>query len=254
MMTLEKINNLLSSERSKNPDFISVYDVSSLMREYDNNLEVVMDKYKKYFISLLRKKSQAYSIYSIKFDYERKALIIDFISDFECDEKERVSYTNINGNICISNSGSEYRYEFTQLLGDKIIELYNILIEICHDQKKIYNIKSINSNFTVRIIEPEICIFEDDFQLISRHDEYRCTCSSVSVLSKISCDAEELLKKVFIRISDCPEWTREALFEFRKKQLDEEEILDMKKKKDEEKLAKKQKRLGIIRKVFGTCK
>ena len=32
----------------------------------------------------------------------------------------------------------------------------------------------------------------------------------------------EIFKKLFVRIDDCPDWSRESLYKIRKKQLDEE--------------------------------
>ncbi len=68
----------------------------------------------------------------------------------------------------------------------------------------------------------------------------------------------KFLKKLFVRIDDCPYWSRESLYEIRKKQLDEEKqkLLEEKMAEEQELLERKkeeekyQKRLNLRRKIF----
>ena len=67
-------------------------------------------------------------------------------------------------------------------------------------------------------------------------DEYRYDCNSSLILDILKDNEDLLFKKIFVRIEDCPEWTREALYNKRKHQLEEEK--------------KKQKKLELKRKFF----
>ena len=53
---------------------------------------------------------------------------------------------------------------------------------------------------------------------------------------KEAMNAAKVLSKIFIRIEDCPEWTKETLYEMRKNQLEKE--------------LKQEKRLELKRKLF----
>ena len=74
-------------------------------------------------------------------------------------------------------------------------------------------------------------------------DAYRIECNSGIINELLKDNEDEIFKRVFVRIDDCPEWCRQRLYEIRQNQLIEE-------RHKEEKEAKKQKRLEFARKVF----
>ena len=108
------------------------------------------------------------------------------------------------------------------------------------------NINSINSNFKINSDEYMINVTHNDsFRLsaIIYKDEYEYDCNSNNVTSICRDKEDEVFKRIFVRIDDCPEWTREILYTIRKKQLEEQEKLEYKE-------MKKQKRLELTRKIF----
>ena len=109
------------------------------------------------------------------------------------------------------------------------------------------NKKSINTKFefdinaistTLKYIDENSNNRHKEFEIGYNHydDEYKYDCNSSLILDIIRDHEDELLKKVFVKIEDCPEWTREILYNKRKEQLEEEK--------------KKQKKLEFKRKLF----
>ena len=84
-----------------------------------------------------------------------------------------------------------------------------------------------------------------DFKLVSYSDSDNryYDCNSNNVISVIRGKEDELLKKIFIRIDDCPEWSKEPLYIIRQKRLLEEEKALREKRR-------KEKILSLTRKIF----
>lgn len=82
---------------------------------------------------------------------------------------------------------------------------------------------------------------------VSYKNQYDYKCNSVSVLTALQGKEDEIFKKIFVRIDDCPEWSRQTLYQIRKEQLEKERKLE------EEQLSRemqRQKRLELKRKIF----
>ena len=87
--------------------------------------------------------------------------------------------------------------------------------------------------------------FSKDFEISfpSYKNGYNYKCNSSSVLTALRGKEDEIFKKIFIRIDDCPEWSKQTLYQIRQEQLAEE-------KEQLYKNMKKQKRLKLKRKLF----
>ena len=146
------------------------------------------------------------------------------------------------------------------VLGNQISKLYDEYL----GHKEFENIgwytpESVNSNFLISINSIGINISsnielntrENIFSLSTRHQDddgvYQYKCNSNNIINEIKGHESELFKRIFIKIEDCPEWTRAILTEQRKKQLDKQQ---QDKKELQIKEEKKQKRLELLRKIF----
>lgn len=83
--------------------------------------------------------------------------------------------------------------------------------------------------------------------LYANHNGYYYDCKFSDVTRVIKGNEDEVFKSIFIRIDDCPEWSRPILWENRKSQLEEEQRLEDKIKDN---LIKKQKRLEFVIRVL----
>lgn len=100
-----------------------------------------------------------------------------------------------------------------------------------------YNIHPVNSIFDVDIRNDGIdIIFKKDLDLFVSSGKYKreIRCNSNIIIEGIKGKENEILKRIYVNISDCPIWSQERLLEIRKNQLE----------------MKKQKRLALIKKVF----
>ena len=57
-------------------------------------------------------------------------------------------------------------------------------------------------------------------ELNNRSDQYEWRTNSYIIASTISESEHEIFKKVFVKIEDCPEWSRDDLYKIRKNQLE----------------------------------
>lgn len=62
-------------------------------------------------------------------------------------------------------------------------------------------------------------------------------------MSAIQGKEDEILKRIFIKINDCPKWCQEMLYEFRQNELVEEQKIEIQN-------MRKQKRLELKKKIF----
>ena len=118
-------------------------------------------------------------------------------------------------------------------LATELSKLYDEFLEYMPIKKeRSYDIAAINSNFLISIdfYEVNILIHDNDnyfkeiFKLTwpNYSNEYRYDeCNSSLVLSTLQGREEELFKKIFVRISNCPNWCQPILYEIRKKELEE---------------------------------
>ena len=128
-------------------------------------------------------------------------------------------------------------------------------------------VKSNNSRFLVDINHYGVDLFVRDrfyskkFSLNSKvynKNKYDYDCNSAIVASAIFGNEDEIFKRIFIKIEDCPKWSREALYEIRNNQLLKQKRLEEARQRESEMLEeakqreekRKQKILTIKRKIF----
>lgn len=258
---LEEIKRLFQEELNTNPDCISLYDLSQLIKK-SHEQEVNMNvRYKNKLdnILYLNNSENIYGdIYFIGFNYFKKQLKIKY---YVSRNLEKVIYCKKDNDLYIASTTDEYFAQKTLVvLGNQISKLYDEYLEHKEYYAKIENYsypKSVNSNFHICIgivginissnIEPKAK--ENIFSLSTEYSksDYRYKCNSNNIINEIKGHESELFKRIFIKIEDCPEWTRPILSEQRKKQLDKQQ---QNKKELQIKEEKKQKRLELLRKIF----
>ena len=238
---LEELKKVLEQEKCKDKDSISIYNLMKLMRKkyeewlsIENNLNYYME----------RKINTDIFFFHLDFDCENKNLIIRYHGD-------EAFFTKKDGDLIISKSAWCDAKDALGKCGDEISKCYDKFIEdISFHRDYMKNIKSSNSNFIINTSEYGIYLSErkyglSEFELCAKiyDDKYEYNCNSNNVTSVCRNNEDELFKRVFVKIEDCPEWVRATLCKNRQQQLLEERKL-------EEKEMKKQKRLELVRKIF----
>lgn len=233
---LEELKLVLEQDRNKDKNSISVYDLLNLVRKkYDECKSCDRTLYHR--ISDLE--DLDYLFLDIDYDGENRYLIVsyhcnDMFFTKQNDDLVLVKSEYYRGKDILGKCGEDISYRFDKFIKD--ISFYRDYMD---------NVQSTNSNFKIDTDKYSIDIkYKNMFTLSARifSDEYRYDCNSNNVTSVCRDREDEIFKKIFIKIDDCPEWTREILYRVRKEQLDE--IL-----KIEYKEMKKQKRLELVRKL-----
>jgi len=233
---LEELKLVLEQEKGKDEDSISVYDVINLVR---NKYEKCKSLDRNLYHSISALTGLNYLFLDINYDYKNKYLIVSYY----CND---MFFTKQNNDLILVKS--EY-YDAKNILGKcgkEISERYDKFIEdISFYRDHMNNIQSTNSKFKINSDKYSIEVkYNHSFTLSARtfENEYKYNCNSNNVTSVCRDKEDELFKRIFIKIDDCPEWTRKTLYEVRKQQLEEETKLEYKE-------MKKQKRLQFIRRL-----
>lgn len=233
---LEELKFVLEQDRNKDENSISVYDVINLVRnKYDECKSLDRNLY--YRINVLTDLNYLYL--DIDFDSENRYLIVSY----HCN---KMFFTKQNNDLILVKSEYYNAKDILGKCGKEISERYDQFIkDISYYSDYMNNVQSTNSNFKVNSDEYVINIkYNDSFTLSARtyQNEYKYDCNSNNVTSVCRNKEDEIFKRIFIKIDDCPEWTHEILYAFRKEQLEEQEKMEYKK-------MKKQKRLELVRKL-----
>jgi len=142
--------------------------------------------------------------------------------------KEIIENDKCNCMTCISV------YDFINISRNQYVKNHNLLVT------DITPIKSINSSFEIELDSYSVCIYLKEyrgflslyFKTDGNNNYYICKSDYLKELLEVS--DKEILSKIFVRISECPEILHDVLYEFRLKQLKREEkekkVFNIKKK------------------------
>ena len=223
-----EIQNILCYEDELDESCISLFDISKIIKyhkaNYDKCCETAQRKLSD-LLSLRTKKEQSIIVYGMNFNTQELRIGVKGYSDYNL-----ITFAKNDNDLYISSSATSSAYEILSLIGLELSKLYDALLSYIDFKKQYcYRVKSVNSNFLVNISEhgvnlikrDESKIFLNDFELssLSYEDKFKFVCNSHEVLESIKGREEEIFKKVFVFISDCPEWSRDNLQEIRINQL-----------------------------------
>ena len=245
---LEEIKRIITTNKIKNNDCISLYDAAVLMSQMNYKYNSIKDSYNSQINYLIKQKFGSSSISVIyDFDHINNKLGIGFNYFGVGYDYAKITFIKEDGDLYILDSQSCWSKEVLAAIGTKLSELYDEFIKFS-DYKKEHNycVKPINSNFFVSISSYGVSIFTKsttnqfmkDFELTfpSYVNEYKYNCNSTTIINAFRGYENEIFKRIFVKIQDCPKRSQAMLYEIRQNQLAKEE--------------KKEKRLELTRKIF----
>lgn len=254
---LQNIKDVLISNGSFKKGVSSLYDVSRIIQKESkiyNDLQSVYEQKIKETLSTEFPKNRL-CIHGL--NKETKELSISFDINKQNNFSEISFRKKKNGDLYISRyEPSYYKDQIFYLTADILSELYDSLLAYNGFLEQFsYNINSSNSNFKINIGYYGVTVYCHDksfhtkklFSLdyTSIDNRYNCNCNSSNIINLIKGNEEELLKRIYIRIIDCPEWMRDKLYEIREQQAEKEF------RKYEKSLeVEESKTLQLIRRVF----
>lgn len=228
---LEELKLVIEQENNKDEHSICVYDVINLVRnkyKYCQSLDLNLI----YSISDLT--NLDYLFLNIDFDCKNKYLIVSY----HCN---KMFFTKQNNDLILVKSKYYNAQDILGKCGKEISERYDKFIDdISFYRDYMNNVQSTNSKFKINSDEYTIDVkYDDSFKLkaLTYRNEYEYKCNSNNVASVCRYNEDEIFKKIFVKIEDCPKWTQKTLYEYRKQQLEQQSIIEynaIKKKKRKE--------------------
>ena len=238
---LEELKFILESERNKDENSIAIYDVINLVRSKRSECQS-SDRNLYHRISALT--GLDYLYFNIDYDSENRYLIVSY----HCD---KMFFIKQNGDLILTGDLGIYGKDILGKCGKEISERYDKFIQdISFYRDYMNNVQSINSNFKINSDEYSIDIKYNNFSILSvltYENKYEYDCNSNNIISVCRNKEDEIFKKIFVKISDCPEWSQVMLYKIRQNQLAEEQKIEDELKYKE---MRKQKRLELTRKIF----
>lgn len=263
---------LISSDKPEN-SCMSVNDNPSLI-----SIDIVSE--------LLREKTQEERKTKKNFEAKTREILeeIDGFSDCASSEIESIDYFNkvlkiktyrgiysgfssafIETNLLkkdadfkVLERSSDKSADVMKYIGTIVGETYDELLKYEGlNSEKSSDIKSANSNFYVDINKAGVTVHNlNGVFLIKANNnfkqDYGYYCNSLEIINTLNNCEQDLFKNILVRISDCPKWMQESLYERRIQQLEEKNSRKLIKQEEtlsQEISINKQKKIGF-RKFF----
>ena len=253
---LEEVKSVLLSSKIKDADCISLYEVLVLLKKLYREYNAIGKTYKSRFDFIVKRKfNESSSVVYHDFDYEKNILHISFGKYISSDYSD-MYFSKKDGDLYVVKSESYCTDEVFSVLCSDLSGMYDELLKYSDYKDYDYikrDINPINSNFSINISDDGIRLYvknmDKDLELFapSYKSDYELRCNSSIIHEVLNNKESELLKNIYVKISDCPIWSQDMLFKIRQNQLEEEQRIEEKTKYKE---IKKQKRLELRRKIF----
>ena len=253
---LEEVKSVLLSPKIKDADCISLYEVLVLLKKLYREYNAIGKKYKSRFDFIVKRKfNESSSVVYHDFDYKKNILHISF-GKYTSSDYSDMYFSKKDGDLYVVKSESYCTEEVFSALCSVLSEMFDELLKYSDYKDYDYikrDINPVNSNFNINISDEGIRLYvknmDKDLELFapSYKSDYELKCNSSIIHEALNNKESELLKNIYVKISDCPKWSQDALYKIRQSQLKEEQKIEDEIKYKE---IKKQKRLELRKKIF----
>lgn len=228
---LEKLKKLISDKNIKNRDYISLYSIIKLLRSSSKKLNTLKETCARSMEQLIYEECGQYiNIIICEFDSSSKTLGIGIKTNplIESEQYKSIVFSKENNELCINRTELDATSNaiILRTTGNIISNLYDELAKYSgYKDINSSNIKIPGSTFSCDIGKDKVTvegnISDINLQIISQTDISQNNVSSNSSIlaNVIKGHEDELLKRAYVKIGDCPKYLRKALKEIRKKQL-----------------------------------
>lgn len=220
---LQEIKNILNSKKNTDYNYISLYNIAILIKDKKREHQNIIE----YYNEQINNNINEYLIIQ-DFDYNKLELHINYKYK---EEWYNMTFAKNDGDLYLKTSDNPKALNLLVEIGNDLSLLYDELIKYKDFYKQyIYQIKCLNSNFLVNINAYQINLYQKkednlfELKLYSYNDTYEYNCNSNNIINTIHNNEDELFKKIFVKIDDCPKWSQIYLYKIRKKQLIKENI------------------------------
>jgi len=240
---LKEIRNVLTKEKCNDLEKVSLYTISKIVNEKMCEYEKTKHAFDQNLDYIIKSKYGSGSYITIfDFDYTNKNLRLLFNShvNFGREDDKTFVFSKEDGDLYLSY-GKDEGHEIFYLVGNHLSKLYDEFMK--HKDfmtQSIFKITS-DSKFLINVTKYgiDVCVpsqnnqFKYDFELSlsSYSKKYNCYCNSNNIISSIKGKEDEVFKRIFVKIEDCPENLRQTLYEMRSKELMEKDFVTSLKEK-----------------------
>ena len=228
---LEKLKKLISDKNVKNRDYISLYSITKLLKSSSKKLNVLKETCARSMEQLIYEECGQYiNIVIGGLDSSSKKLSIGIKTNplIESEQYKNIVFSKENNELCINRTELDATSNaiILRTTGSIISNLYDELAKYSgYKDINSSNIKIPGSIFSCEINKDKVTVEGNingiELQIISQTDTSQNNVSSNSsiLINAIKGHEDELFKKAYIKINDCPKYLRKTLKEVRRKQL-----------------------------------
>lgn len=246
-LILEELKHILKYEDNQDESIISLHDISILIKKENF-------KFNRMYITNINKEivntQNNVKIIVSNFNYDKEELILTLNDS----EHYKIICTKENNKLNINVLNTKKHFSCLNLYKKEISDIYDEFMSYKDYMKQnINNGKSFNSSFLINITHEGVSIFtrnyneEDNKKFIlssyyprgiyadknnnqfiitayNSKENYLLRTDSNEIKELISDIENKIFKNIYIKIEDCPEWTKDKLYEIRKSELSNTKI------------------------------
>lgn len=245
--TIKELDRVILEGKNKDEDAISLYDVAHLVKDINNEYEDTKNNYEDKLNSTLRDSINSDSIIAIHdIDFKEKKIKLSF-REYSFMDFEEITFSLEDDDIRILNTDSHNASLVFPSISKTLKDMYDDLEAFSNFkdyQNSSINKEAINTDFNIDISHYGVSLYKKDFNdkkyvefsSPSYSDKYKLNANSGKLNKAFDGFEDDIFKNVYIKIDDCPKWSRAMLKEIREDELKKEEIKD--------------KVLGLSKKIF----
>ena len=217
---LEEIKVVLRNENN-DKDYISICSIYEVIIGLRKDYEYLKTYYSNLFSEVLKKYGVSNKCIVNNFDFYNFYVVLSIQNENKEWEEFCVSYKNESFDMKCSDSLDSKR--IFKLLGLSLYDLYGKFMKF-HEMYSSYvsSLSTDNDNFFVDMDKHGISVRDNNkFQLSLYHfcDNYCYDNCDATVKEIILGSEEELFKRIFVKIEDCPSCIRQMLYMYRLDEL-----------------------------------
>lgn len=240
---LEHIKEILEKEEIRDLEYISLYEVLKIYKKAHDNIDSHEKRINEIVQSIVKDKNYSWYFSCLHgYDYDKEQLHLSIWTKGNSSDSQSYYFRKRNDDLYVSEK-TKGAYLYEDLDGEideklsSLIDYYENVRPIC--EQKSDNIPIINSSLKAYInyygIDLYIgnCLLSSPFYIEWRthNGSIKTNINSSNTNKLIRDNQTELLKKIYVKIKDCPIWTQEILQNIRQDQLIKEEQEEQKKQK-----------------------
>ena len=272
--TKEEITKAVLSVFENEPiydqDCASVYEILMIYQNLDKQIKNVKDKTKNVIQTILNNRVDSDIYCSVHdFDYDTHSIQIYMSTRWSSTWDKYEYFKEPDGTIKEKKLEGYHDYNVLGNVSEHILDLINFYLSIEETRKQRRNkIKSVNSDLFIDIDHYNIDVYIDKYggyymelnplfksTFYTYSDKIEHSYAYSDILEKLTNNEMEFLKKIHVKIDDCPSWIREQLYQKR-----QAEIVERQRQKEKLRLKKReliaseevqpQKKLSSLKKLF----